>query len=190
MISATNDPGIYQFANLQTEDISVTPQGEIEVSMGQMLPPAPETFDFDDFDFTSFLASTQSEAAVTSAQDSTLLMQDLSTLFLESSFEQAQRDFSLSDNSIFQYVDLDSGLKDEDSSTTAYPTPSPQHDRHVSNSTTSVPQPQASTYTPPAGAIFSSTRRVAASWKPVFTAEPELPDDPSPPRQHWRVSTG
>jgi len=67
-IAATDDPGIYQFANLQTEDICVTPQGEIEVSMGQMLRPASEAFDIDDFDFTSFLAHIQSEAAEASPQ--------------------------------------------------------------------------------------------------------------------------
>jgi hypothetical protein len=185
ILSSTNDPSVYQLSQLDTEDLWSHPQGEIEVSLGQMPLPGPDAFNFDDFDFSSFLSQIQSEPALMTAQESRTLAQDLSTLLLDKSFEQPQRDFSSSDSSIFQYVNLDSALRDDDPSASAYPTPSPQEDQNESNSSACV-APAQTTYTPPAGAMFSSTRRVAASWKPSFTAKPESPVDHSPPRQ-WGV---
>ena len=197
---------------MDADDLWSHPQGEIEVSLGQMPLPGPDTFQFDDFDFSSFLSQLQSESAMVTAQESrtlaqdlsTLLLdksleqpatvtaqesrtlaQDLSTLLLDKSLEQPQRDFSASDSSIFQYVNLDSALRDEDPPVSVYPTPSPQHDEKASNSSACV-APAQTTYAPPAGAMFSSTRRVAASWKPPFTVKPESPVDHSPPRQ-WGV---
>jgi hypothetical protein len=190
LLSSTGDPSVYQLSNVSSDDIINRPLEEIEVSMGEMPFTTHDPFNFDtNLDFSSFMAQSQDQSTVTSsAQDMQPLLQDFSVLFSDKPMDQSQRDFSSSDSNIFQYINLEPTLKDDDSpDTAAYPTPSPQNEKIIAKPATTPSTSQHTPYTPPAGAALSSTRRVAANWKPSFSGRPDSPVDHSPPQQ-WGVS--
>ena len=69
------------------------------------------------------------------------------------------------------------------SQNTQHSTATPIFTQMTNMATTTVTS--GSSYVPPAGAIYSSTRRVAGSWKPTFTVFPQMED----PVQSWTLST-
>lgn len=207
LLSATGDPSIFQLSNFNPDSLLTNPEGEIEVSMGhvpfsydqQSNFPDPANL-FGDFDFSAAAAGPSSQPMDDSSAGPLSPIEhapEFSSLFqtnniADSSSNMPQPDFgSFSADSMYQYLNLEPSMSASvpPPETTPSRPPPPVHSQSMpfmtndpEDADTAPPGP----YIPPAGAAHSSTRRVAASWKPNF-APPDSPVDHSPTRP-WGMS--
>jgi hypothetical protein len=169
LLNGTNQSDIFELGNFNPDDLLSDPQGEIEVSMGQL--PSSSWLQMPMFggpcDLSDFSSSTAGPSCSTAGPAET---------FFPDLFPMIDTSSSSDNNTIFQYLDFDQ---------------EPGCNRTVSMHEATPPKAlsSAAPYTPPAGAAFSSTRRVAATWKPAFTGSFETPVDTSP-RQWASPSAG
>jgi hypothetical protein len=197
-MSATGDPSIFQLSNFNPDDLLSHPEGEIEVSMGNIpfsldeynQPTSPSMLS--DYDFSSAMAGPSSQPLTQplSPTDTT----DLSMFYSPDTHDQPSssppsssaqhRDFGSfgSSDGMFQYVNLDQA-------TTMNEDVPPFG--HAAGTGSIVPPPGGGGggggYHPsPANAVYGSMRRAGGSWKATYPGGPETPIDSSPPRS-WGV---
>lgn len=178
LLSATGDPSIFQLDNFDANTLTSNPSGEIEVSMGNSTPyPFDSSFipDFSGFDFSG---------------PSTMTSQTLAANSQSPTDEAAEYTSLFSGNVMYSPLDPENYNADDfinfDGGAALFQT-------NPSADTLSTSQPLDQTserlhptpYAPPAGAVYSSTRRVAGSWKPSFAIS-DSHMDASPPRS-WGV---
>ena len=197
LMSATGGQDIFQLSNLNPDDLLAHPEGELDISMAKMPFSLADDDQFnlsaalEDFDFSTALASTSSHPMNSSQPVSPTDPPDIASLYYSQDgihsqspsspiHQQQRRDFgSFSSDMMLQYINLDG----------APPAPgerpfSPTH--HNNHSTGSAPVASPGSYVPPAGAAYSSTRRVGQSWKsPPYGGSPSSPVDRSSSR--WGV---
>jgi hypothetical protein len=175
LFSAAGDSSIFHLSNFDPNSLMAHPLGEIEVSMGQ----APFTFeqqsnqlsspDFSNFDFGSLSGPSRMDNVNTG-----ISTEDHAPLFPAHGVDPS---YSASESIDFSnYLNFDDVPLDV---TPSLPPPTTQPVEPQPMETTSPSAPS-----PPAGAAYSSTRRVGASWKSSYV--PDSPIDHSPPRQ-WGV---
>ncbi|KAG0702978.1 hypothetical protein DFH29DRAFT_998930 [Suillus ampliporus] len=200
MLSCTGENGVFSLDNINPSDLMAHPQGELEIAMAPQ-PDAQslELADFyADFDINAALvAATQHNDAAVDPLDTGNSFNDLASLFhtpnnaeLQTYAAVQQRQPSLFTRDVLQYIDFEAaegGLQDTPASQVRPPSPPQSFQTPIFTQMTNTPAVAQSGYVPPAGAVHSSTRRVAASWKPSFA----IPDDS--PVDHvqtpWNVST-
>ncbi|TFK75332.1 hypothetical protein BDN72DRAFT_787252 [Pluteus cervinus] len=181
-LSSTGDPSIFQLSNFDPQSLATNPTGEIEVSLGQVAFPyetdssGHQLPDFSSFTFVSPTADPNPVPALeTPIHSVDPLAHDFTKFFSDT---EAPLDYS--SYNADDYLNFDNSTISDDSHA---PTPV---ERRVSGGAPLTPAViPSSSYVPPAGAAYSSTRRVAGSWKPPFHAA-DSPLDHSPPRP-WGV---
>ncbi|KAJ7502787.1 hypothetical protein B0H11DRAFT_1711498 [Mycena galericulata] len=160
-LSATGDPSIFQLTGFDPESLLQHPTGQLEVSLGEITFPS-----FDDpipnlSDFPHF------------SPQRTEFGSDMAGLFpavMEPS-TPAFHDFGGNYNAD-EFINFDENSSDSSMS----------REPPVEQRSPVTPRP----YVPPAGAAFSSTRRVAGSWRPPSFSTPS-PIEQSPTRSPWSV---
>jgi len=188
LLSATGDPSIFQLSHFDPNSLTSHPSGEIEVSMGQLhfpfetQPSQLSSPDFSNFDFGSLSGPSSSHyldntnTGISPVDHTT----DLASLFPSHAVDPTS---SASENVDFSsYLNFDDVPPDVTPSRHTQSQSMPPIEQQAIETTTTPSAP----YIPPAGAAYSSTRRVGASWKSSFTTAPDSPIDHSPPRQ-WGV---
>lgn len=207
ILSMSGDNGVFSLANFDPGSLVSHPQGELELAMGLQAQTYDYTGDlFTNFDFSSLEIPLDSNpvANTTTTNDA----DDLASLFQASINPEVdgynsvkQRQPSMFTQDVMQFLNLDAadgGLQD---TTAMAPTPSTVTPQQVRAPPPPAQHPQpmpiftqvtntpvaggTAQYIPPAGAVNSSIRRVAGSWKPPV-AIPESPvEQPSHP---WDLS--
>ncbi|KAG2153633.1 uncharacterized protein EDB93DRAFT_1248537 [Suillus bovinus] len=188
--------GVVDVANTNPGDALVQPEGEVEVNMA----PKPDAQSqelqhyYNSFDMEAVLATSQQPHSATMNPSGTvnpadtvintsLAADDFTSFFKPDPDIQAyiaaqrQRQPSAFTRDMMQFINFDAGeggSQNAEAPQVGAPPPPPQQAQasiftQMTN-TAAVPQ---SGYVPPAGAAYSSTRRVAASWKPSYA----IPDD-------------
>ena len=179
LLSATGHPSIFQLDNFDASVLTSNPSGEIEVSMGQQAPYSFDSGfipDFSGFDFTGTAGSSAMSSQIITGNglSPTDESPDFASLFPDALCSPTELDVYNADD----FIDFD-GSAHITSSSTVETLGTSQAADTISGTRPPVP------YIPPAGAAYSSTRRVAGSWKPSF-ATLDSPIDVSPPRS-WGV---
>ncbi|KAJ7287362.1 hypothetical protein C8J57DRAFT_1167430 [Mycena rebaudengoi] len=172
ILSATGDPSIFQLRNFDPQSLLEHPTGQLEISMADLNFPFDEHMraipDMSDFHFD--LPSLPTRPYTTDVSPHEYGNNSLDALFPNMGSTTSQ-DFGGNYNA-------DEFLNFDDNSTEASSSRPIITVEHSSPETTRP-------YVPPAGAAYSSTRRVGASWKPPFPAD--SPIDQSPTRPSWSV---
>jgi hypothetical protein len=196
MMSTTGDPSVFQLSNFNIQDLLSNPEGEIEVSLGQIpfsfgqqSSNGPDMFCHYNFGSPvagpSLQSTENTNVNLSQTLSSNETLPDFSTFFSNqppngSASIPEQRDSnSFSNDNIFQFLDLEAaGPADAPASSQAFSTyTNTSLDQDSIQSTHTMPP---GPYVPPTGAAYSSTRRVAASWKPPFVTSPDSPVEHSP----------
>ncbi|KAF9230518.1 hypothetical protein BU15DRAFT_83526 [Melanogaster broomeanus] len=208
LLSMTGENGVFSLSNLNPSDLLAHPQGALEIAMG----PQPSAFDFTgdlfaNFDFSTLeqpmqanqalISSVDPLAAVPVPDDFTSLFQTPNNPEIQVYTAAQQRQPSMFTQDVMQFLNLEAAEGSlQDTSTLAIATTvAPQqvrlppaqhaHPMPIFTQMTNTAIADVNSYVPPAGAIHSSTRRVAASWKPSFA----VPDSPvEQPAQPWDLS--
>jgi len=153
MLSSTGDPSVYQLHNFDSNALYTDPNAELEISIGSLFPSQNN--------LESIFHNSLIQPPAQTAANNYFFNLDH---FNEDAFNVD--DFLNYDSSVL----LDNSVPETPSSEVlTAPT--------LETRSPSVPTP----YVPPAGAAFSSNRRVGASWKGPFHAI-RSPIDRSPPR--------
>ncbi|KAL4080185.1 hypothetical protein V8B97DRAFT_1914264 [Scleroderma yunnanense] len=206
ILSMSGDDGVFSLANFDPLSLVSHPQGELELAVGPQAQPYDYNGDlFANFDFSSLEhLDSHSMVNVTATNDA----DDLTSLFQTSINPDAeeynsikQRQPSMFTQDVMQFLNLEvaeGGLQDTTAMTPAPPTVAPQQVRAppqpaqhakpmpIFTQVTNAPVAGATAqYIPPAGAVNSSIRRVAGSWKPPV-AIPESPVEQAP--HPWDMS--
>ena len=196
----TDENGVFNLSNIDSSDLLAQPHGDLEVAMG----PQASTVDyhdefFADFDFAEFQRQLEGDGLSSAPQS---VQDDLSSLFhtpnnpeVQAYRTAQQRQPSVFTQDMMHFLNLDATENStEDTSPTVSPDPlpttvAPQQLRlqspqvapampiftQMTNTSTVA---SGTPYVPPAGAIHSSTRRVAGSWKPSFVIPPSQMEEP------------
>ncbi|KAF9230852.1 hypothetical protein BU15DRAFT_83101 [Melanogaster broomeanus] len=190
LLSMTGENGVFSLSNLNPSDLLAHPQGALEIAMG----PQPSAFDFTgdlfaNFDFSTLEQPMQANQALISSTPNNPEIQVYTAA--------QQRQPSMFTQDVMQFLNLEAAEGSlQDTSTLAIATTvAPQqvrlppaqhaHPMPIFTQMTNTAIADVNSYVPPAGAIHSSTRRVAASWKPSFA----VPDSPvEQPAQPWDLS--
>lgn len=180
LLSGTGDPSIFQLSNFDTNLIS-NPTGEIEVSMGQFpfAFDAQNNFlpqDFANFDFSHLNPDIPGSLPIDPSPG-------FSSLFPTLDSSSIEYNGSYDADAFINYDDqgpLEPPASRVASSVRSLPVQ--QTEERPSGMAVS---PSTAPYAPPPGAAYSSTRRVAGSWKPSFAIVDSALDH-SPPRA-WGV---
>lgn len=208
ILSMSGDDGVFSLADFDPGSLVSHPQGELELAMGRQAQTYDYTGDlFTNFDFSSFDIPLDSDpvANATTTNDA----DDLASLFQTSINPEVdgynfvkQRQPSMFTQDVMQFLNLDvadSGLQDTTAMASTPSTVTPQQVRAppppvqhaqpmpIFTQVTNTPVAEGTAqYIPPAGAVNSSIRRVAGSWKPPVVI-PESPvESPSHP---WDLPT-
>lgn len=198
LLSSTNENGVYNLENINPADLVAHPQGELEIAMAPQ--PDAQSLDlgclFNDFDFgAEFAATTQEiESGVVNPLDTIVPFNDFSSLFQApnnpelqayEAAQQRQRQPSAFTREILDFINFEGGPQNAPAPQVRPPPPPPAQSTQVPIFTqmTNTPAVAHSGYIPPSGAANSSTRRVAASWKPSFAVHDDLPVD----QTQWNV---
>ncbi|KAJ7128884.1 hypothetical protein C8R43DRAFT_957402 [Mycena crocata] len=168
ILSATGDPSIFQLSDFDPQTLLDHPTGQLEISLGQMSFPG-----FDDpipnlSDFPYYLP--QSYSADIGPTD---MGGELASLFPH------MGDSTLAPHEFNGNYNGDEFLNFDENSSDLSRSVLPGEQR--SSDATSQP------YVPPAGAIHSSTRRVAGSWARPPRFSSNSPVEQSPTRAAWGV---
>lgn len=195
MLSSTGQNGVFHMGRVSPADILAQPEGELEVEMAPKSDVhSREAEDYYyGFDIEAALATSQEHqpAAVnvsgTVNPADTVINTNFSLDDFKSFFEpnpdvqaymaeqQRQRQPSAFTRDIMQFINFDAGEGESHNVATPQvgaPPPPPTQSPIFTQMTNTAAVPQSG-YVPPAGAANSSTRRVAASWKPIY----RIPDD-------------
>lgn len=162
-------------------------EGMFDDSMFAMLSATgdPAIFQLDNFNVDSLLDNPSAPIEVSMGQMNSITPFDFSEVdFLGSQPFNNTIEPSLLFNNPDEYINFDPSPLDSAASRSnsfQHVAPTPMVEQRQSASPT-APTP----YVPPAGAAYTSTRRVAASWKPQYAID-DSPIDTSPPRA-WGVS--
>lgn len=184
-LTKTGDSSIFQMSNYPTDIGTDFPSVPIVVSSEDNIVPGLNgaDFDFSQFDFSSIAGpSSQPIDNLSSTQPS-----DLNSMF-QSNASQFTSSTPSSDQSTYDFTyNMEEFLNFDDSLSVIDPVlQNPPEQRVVSDSTnTTPPAPTRTPYVPPAGAAYSSTRRVAASWKASFAIATD--DDHNTTPRPWVV---
>lgn len=160
LLSATDDPSIFQVHNFDANSLNANPTGQLELSIGQ-IPTNYEAESYFGNSFNGFgfnLHGYGSEGQMASTD--------------QSDFSFFSPDMALSDMGSFageEFITYDDSVP----LSSMPPTPSTQL-QVVSEHEIHHPTP----YVPPAGAVHSSNRRAAGSWK--ISAVPDSPIEHNP----------
>ncbi|KAH0827332.1 hypothetical protein J3R83DRAFT_3960 [Lanmaoa asiatica] len=212
MLSRTDENGVFNLSNIDSSDLLAHPQGHLEVTMG----PQASTIDYNeelfaDFDFAEFqqhMASFTDNGLSSAPVAPPSIEEDLQALFhvpnnpeVQAYTTAQQRQPSISTQDMMDFFNFDAAEgSTEDTSTVSPPVPTTvapqqvrlQNTQHAAampifTQMTNTPTVTSGTeYVPPAGAIYSSTRRVAGSWKPSFTIPLSQMEEPV---QSWTLSS-
>ncbi|KAF8547272.1 hypothetical protein OG21DRAFT_1490375 [Imleria badia] len=212
LLSKTSENGVFNLSNIESSELLAHPQGDLEVALGS--PPSTIDYNDDFFTGLDFVELQQQFDSLTEAGSSsaplasTSLHEDLQSLFHipnnpepQAYTPAQQRRPSIFTQDIMDFLDLQAAEDStQDTSPTASSDPIPTT---ISPQQVSLPSPQeaaampiftqmtntpdvasGASYVPPAGAMYSSTRRVAGSWKPPFAISPSQMDEPA---QSWAL---
>lgn len=212
VLSTTDENGVFNLASIDSSNLVVQPSGDFEVGMGAQAPTVDyngQLFtDFDLIEFQQQIASLTEAGLSPQEVVSSSVQEDLESLFLPPSNPEVQaytaarqRQPSIFTQDMMNFLDFEAaeGSAEDTSAVSSLPVPTtvaPQQVRlqntqlaaampifsQMTNTPTVV---SGSSYVPPAGAIYSSTRRVAGSWKPSIAIPPQMED----PVQSWTLST-
>ncbi|KAG1812517.1 uncharacterized protein BJ212DRAFT_1301502 [Suillus subaureus] len=195
MLSSTGHNGIFNMSNVNPADILAQPEGELQVEMGPEPDAQSQELEnyYNGFDIeTAFATSQEQQSATVSPSgtvnpadtviNTTLSADDFTSFFKPNpdvqayiATQQRQRQPSAFTRDMLQYINFDAG--EGGSQNAAAPQvgapPPPQAQSPIFTQMTNTAAVSQSGYVPPAGAAHSSTRRVAASWKPCYA----VPDD-------------
>ena len=162
-MSATDDPSIFQVHNFDANSLNANPTGQLELSIGQI----PTNYEAESYFGNSFnglgfnLHGYGSEGQMASSD--------------QPDFSFLSTDIALTDMGSFageEFITYDDSLSSVPLSSIP-PTPSTQL-QVVSEHEIHHPTP----YVPPSGAVHSSNRRAAGSWK--ISAVPDSPIEHNP----------
>jgi hypothetical protein len=167
LLSATGDPSIFQLDNFDANALTSNPLGEIEVSMGQ---PTPYPFDLIP-DFSGFDFNLSSTTASHITADSRTSIDETTDFFSGNVIYSDHETYNADD-----FINFD-GVPSLDA--TGSPADMPSTSQILDRTSETL---HTTPYAPPSGAVHSSTRRAATSWKPSFNSHVEV----SPPRS-WGV---
>ncbi|KAF8629200.1 hypothetical protein AX17_005785 [Amanita inopinata Kibby_2008] len=190
-LSTTADPSIFHLNNIDVDLLTANPGGEIEVSMGQL----PLTFEnllasqngisipyFASFDFSNMAGpSSQSLDALSSVNhtnDTPTVAPH--TLRLSSGTSD---NVSYNADEFLNFDETSFNVISSQSIISAVESPSESQNSTQSDAVDS--SASSTSYVPPPGAAYSSTRRVGATWRPPFIGT-DTTVDRSPPRP-WGV---
>lgn len=162
MLSSTGDPSVYQLHNFDSSALTMDPNAELEISIGNIFHPQHTT---------SFLDTIFPDSAI----------QPSTAQAVTNNYFFNHNDFNMEAFNVDDFLNYDSSTLP--SNTSVPDTPSTEISTGLSLvEARPSSAPAASTpYVPPAGAAFSSNRRVGASWKGSYHAM-SSPVDHSPPR--------
>ncbi|KAF9219590.1 hypothetical protein BS17DRAFT_384255 [Gyrodon lividus] len=191
LLSMTGESGVFSLSNINPSDLLAHPLGELEVAMGSQASAYDFNGDlFANFDFSLLEQPLQPNQAINLDIDPLAVLpvpDDFASLFqtpnnpeIQAHTAAQQRQPSMFTQDVMQFLNLEiaeGSLQDASiPDTTTAVAPQQMTNTPIAGGTGS--------YVPPAGAIHSSTRRVAASWKPSFA----LPNSPvEQPGQSWGV---
>lgn len=169
-LSGTNDPSVFQLC-IDPEALVSDPTGEVEVSLGNTAFSFGGQSDLFPHDFSSFQFDAPGNDLLTPLPLALEQTPDFNTLF---PLDNGAVEFNADD-----YLNYDAPPQQIPPSLLRPPV-------QVEQRAVDPPAPSAARYVPPSGAAFSSTRRVAASWKPPFTIA-DSPIDHNNPLRSWGV---
>lgn len=173
ILSSTEDPSIFQMSFDKEPDVSGP--GEIELSLGEGSIPL-EDLDFSTYDLQQYLQSSP-EFAVPVPPHSLPDAQASLSQAVDESLAAAQQGLNYNADDYINYDAEPAGSRPLSPGSSSHPSPSyPPED---------AAEPLPNPYTPPAGAVNSSNRRVGASWRPPYHVT-DAGIDSGPPRQ-WSV---
>lgn len=179
LLSATSNPNIFQLTEeFNPTDLTSQPESALAVSLGDAVH---HNFfpDFSGYTLGGDDAGSSSQQLETHLTGNTMDPFDFSSYFTGHSGQALSAEFS--NYNADDYINFDGAP-------TSAPSTNANDDARPTIMTSDQPTEtqQSTPYVPPAGAMYSSTRRVAGSWKPSF-AMPESPIDVSPPRVAYGV---
>ena len=155
MLSSTGDPSVYQLHNFDPDTLTTDPNAELEISIGNIFPSQHNL----DSIFPNSLIQTPTAQAATN------------NYFFNPDH------FNVDAFNVDDFLNYDSSGPPLDTAVPDTPSTEVLTASTLETRSSSAPTP----YVPPAGAAFSSNRRVGASWKGSFHAM-SSPVDHSPPR--------
>ncbi|KAG2072273.1 hypothetical protein BDR04DRAFT_417616 [Suillus decipiens] len=196
MLSCTGQNGVFHMGRVSPADILAQPEGELEVEMAPKFDVHSQELEnyYNGFDIEAAFATSQEHQPATVNPSGTVnpadtvLNTNLSSVDFKSFFQpnpdvqtyiaeqQRQRQPSAFTRDIMRFINFDAGESESHNVPTPQvgaPPPAPTQSPIFTQMTNTAVVPQSG-YVPPAGAANSSTRRVAASWKPTY----RIPDDP------------
>ncbi|KAG1716098.1 hypothetical protein ID866_1070 [Astraeus odoratus] len=209
ILSMSGNDGVFSLTNFDPSTLVSHPQGELELAMG----PQVESYDFSNSLFTNFdVPSLEQQSMDLNPAANTIIpntTDDLASLFQVPSNPEAQAFFSVQQRQpsmftqdVMQFLNLEveeNALQDATVAPTSTVTPqqvrAPPHPHlhaqpmPIFTQVTNAPVASGMVqYVPPAGAMNSSNRRVAGSWK-VPVAAAESPSEPRSPHPWDMAST-
>ncbi|TFK44562.1 hypothetical protein BDQ12DRAFT_23902 [Crucibulum laeve] len=164
LLSSTGDPSVYQLHNFDIDHAAGNT--EIEVAYGQYETNGEGILDYNEFNFEGFSFQDPAGSQLFSPLDNP---SHFAALFTVDPHGMPVNDFGFQPE---QYLNFDNASLSGSSVPATPVVESPAYEEPA-------PTPAPTPYVPPAGAAYSSTRRVAATWRPTF-------NDNSPPRA-WQV---
>ncbi|KAH7926503.1 hypothetical protein BV22DRAFT_1128094 [Leucogyrophana mollusca] len=190
LLDMTDESGVFSLSNFSPSDLLAHPSGELTLAMGSQLTTPFDDSLFADFDLSAaFLAgsSTSQNTDIAPPEDPVPTAEEIAALITcgqpdASAYTSSnQRHASTFSRGIMAFVDYEAGEG-------AGQDVAPQVRPHVAQQSHPMPileqmstntqTPSNGQYVPPAGAMYSSTRRVAASWKASYAMQD------SPVEQH------
>lgn len=196
-------------SNIDSSDLLAQPQGDLEVALGPQTS-AIDYYEelFSDFDFVEFqrqIDSLREGGSGTAPIATSPVQDDLHSLFhtpnnpeLQAYQTAQQRQPSVFTQDMMHFLNFEAAedsAEDTSAAVSSAPVPTtvaPQQVRLQSSqveaampiftqmTNTPTVASGATSYVPPAGAIYSSTRRVAGSWKPSFAIPPQTEETVQP----------
>ncbi|KAG2113868.1 uncharacterized protein F5147DRAFT_35746 [Suillus discolor] len=197
MMSSPDQNGVFDVTKINPGDVPVQPEGDFEVDMAPNPDAQSQEYEnyYNSFDIEAVLAASHEHDPTTVNPSGTvnptdtfidpkLSVDDFTSFFKLNpdvqaymAAQQRQRQPSAFTRDMMQFINFDAGEGGPQNTAVpqvgAPPPPPPQGQVPIFTQMTNTAAVPQSGYVPPAGAAYSSTRRVAASWKPSYV----IPDD-------------
>ncbi|KAH7915236.1 hypothetical protein BJ138DRAFT_1109913 [Hygrophoropsis aurantiaca] len=194
--------GVFSLTDMSPSDLLMNPSGELTVSLGQMMPPSSFNDEFfAGFDLNAAFAAEGSTSLSSNngigPTDPPPTAEDIAALISSGMSGPAypmpvqQRQPSLFTQDVLSFLDIDGGehanqqqnqhQTQEVAQQVRTHVPQQSHPMPIlEQMSTNTQVPARGQYVPPTGAMYSSTRRVAASWKASFAMQ-----DPPVEAESW-----